>query len=139
MFRSGQYPLRSDIKGHQNGVTPRGNHKKHDFMATPNIHPSAWTWINLLRLRRNIRDLERSAETSGSSIDKLDMDCEWLHRVWTMREIMFFAKNATFLYGTTEVSWKEMIGVWFFTTSKEEKGSHASSLQFAFGDGTGLT
>ncbi|KAJ4022734.1 hypothetical protein NW766_001781 [Fusarium irregulare] len=106
--------------------------KKYNAMVTPSIHPYAWMWINLLRLRKQIRELKEMAETSGTSIEKLELDCEWLHRAWTMQEIMFSTYPA-FVYGTNEVSWQQMTGVWYFKSSKEEKGSCASSLKFAFG------
>lgn len=107
--------------------------KRYDAMKTPPIHPSAWTFTNLLRLRRNIRELEKMAEDAGTTIEQIDLDCEWLHRAWTIQELMF-STSAAFLWGTTQISRKQMTGIWYFRGSPRESGSQASSLKHAFGD-----
>lgn len=88
-----------------------------------------WNW---LRLAKNLESLKRVAKQEGSTIEQMDLDCEWLHRAWTYQEFML-AKSPVFLFGTTEVSMKEMNGMLYFKFPLSKRWSWVISFKQALG------
>ncbi|KAF5868489.1 putative heterokaryon incompatibility protein [Botrytis fragariae] len=87
---------------------------------------------NWLRLRQSICDIRKTTRSSGIPLEQVNLDCEWLYRAWTFQEFML-ATNPRFFWGTTEISWLHMGGIFYFADEPKSKLRRATSYATTFG------